>query len=284
MSANSPFGKVDGVLFVDVVSLRSVLSVIGPVTVEGFKYTADNVLNQVLYTNYLLFPTADQTNVRRDVQSNVAKAVFAALRGGSFSLPQLAQTLKEDAKGRHLLAWSANPAEQAMWVKVGADGAIGPDDMMVSVQNLSASKLDFFIRPTVTMTAELLSDHQQIEMDVTVTNPRRTTSSPYIEGGLDCCVVPGDQRIYLLLYMPASAYNITSYKPEFSTAGTDGGMTVAGVIYTVPYGQTSQIHFSFQLPLSQASVNLLPSSRVAPVPYVINGLRFHDSVYRKMPI
>ncbi len=147
MSANSAFGKVDGVLFVDVVTLRAVLRVVGPVTVNGFKYSADNVVAQVLYRNYLLYPTADQTNARRDVQSNVARAAFTALRSGAYSIPQLAHALDLVAKGRHLLAWSADPAEEAMWVKLGADGALGPDKLMVSVQNVSASKLDVFITP-----------------------------------------------------------------------------------------------------------------------------------------
>ncbi len=285
MSANSPFGKVDGVLFVDVVTLRSVLSVIGPVTVNGTKYTADNVLPQVLFTNYLLFPTADQTNARRDVQSQVARAAFAALQGGNFSLPSLAHELETDAKGRHLLAWSADPAEEAMWTKLGADGSIGPDDLMVSVQNVSASKLDFFIKPIVTMQVQQFSEHQQIDMYVTVTNPRRPVTSAYIEGGTKCCVVPGDQRIYLLFYLPANTYNISSYTPEFSTVGRDGGMTVVGMIYIVPYSQTSQVHITFFLPPTQTFVTLLPSSRVLPVQYYVNG-GFHtdDAMPRKLPI
>jgi hypothetical protein len=285
MSANSAFGKVDGVLFVDVVTLRAVLRVVGPVTVNGFKYSADNVVAQVLYRNYLLYPTADQTNARRDVQSNVARAAFTALRSGAYSIPQLAHALDLVAKGRHLLAWSADPAEEAMWVKLGADGALGPEKLMVSVQNVSASKLDVFITPTVSIQAQRFSEHQQIDMNITVTNPRRPLTSPYIEGGTRCCVVPGDQRVYLLLYLPASAFNIASYKPDFSTVGTDGGMTVVGMIYVVPYGQTSIIHVSFFLPPSLNEVTLVPSSRVIPVPFVVNGnYRTDDAIPRKMPI
>jgi len=283
MSANSPFGKVDGVLFVDVVTLRSVLSVIGPVTVDGFKYTADNVLTQVLYANYLLYPTANQTNARRDVQSNVARAAFSALRGGAFSLPKLAHELGTDAKGRHLLAWSGDPGEQAMWVKLGADGSLGPDDLMVSVQNVSASKLDLFIQPIVTVAVQRLSDRQEVDMYVTLTNPRRGATSAYIEGGTPCCVFPGDQRVYLLFYLPASAYKITSYKPEFSTQGNDGGMIVAGMIFIVPYSETTNVHISFLLPPSQRTVTVLPSSRVRPVQFVVNGKHYSDAVPTKLP-
>ncbi len=285
MSANSPFGKVDGVLFVDVVTLRSILQVIGPVTVDGFSYSAANVETQVLYINYLLYPNAEAATARRDVQSDVARTALSALRGGGFSIPLLAHELESDAQGRHLLAWSSDPAEEAMWVKLGADGAIGPDDLMVSVQNVSASKLDLFIDPVVTIQDQQFPDHQQVDMDVTVTNPRRPVTSAYIEGGTPCCVLPGDQRIYLLFYLPASAYRIKSYTPTFSTSGTDGGMEVVGMIYVVPYSESSTIHITFFLPPSQTSVTVLPSSRVVPEQYVVNGtLHTNDAVPRHLPI
>ncbi len=285
MSANSPFGKVDGVIFVDVVTLQSVLKVIGPVTFGGFKYNANNIIPQLLFTNYLLYPTAETSDARRDVQSDVARAAFSALRGGGFSIPDLAEALETDAKGRHLLAWSSNPAEEAMWTKLGADGSLAPNDLMVSVQNVSASKLDFFIQPIVTMQVQQFSDHQRVDMYVTVTNPRRPVTSAYIEGGTACCVLPGDQRIYLLFYLPASAFNINAYTPEFSTEGSDGPMTVVGMIYIVPYSQTVQVHISFFLPPSLASVTVLPSSRVAPEEYYVNG-GFHisDALPHKLPI
>jgi hypothetical protein len=285
MSANSPFGKVDGVLFVDVVTLRSVLTVIGPITVDGFKYTAANILPQLLYTNYLLYPTAEQTTARRDVQSDVARSAFSALRGSGFSVPSLAHELELDAKGRHLLAWSSDPSEEAMWTQLGADGSLAPNDLMVTAQNVSASKLDIFINPVVTVEAQQFADHQQIDMYVTVTNPRRAQTSAYIEGGAPCCVLPGDQRIYLLFYLPASSYDIVSRNPPFSTVGTDGGMTVVGMIYIVPYSETSTIHISFFLPPSLNFVTLLPSSRAIPEQYVVNGgFRTNDAFPRKFPI
>lgn len=285
MSANSAFGPVDGVMFVDVVTLRSVLDVVGGVTVDGTRYTAANVEGQLLYLNYLKFPTSDQTNARRDVQSQVANAAFAAIRNGSFSLPRLAKALGQDAKGRHLLAWSPDPAVQAMWTKIGADGAIGPNNIMVSAQNVSASKLDFFINPKVSLNFQAFSEHQSADMTVTITNPRRAKTSAYVEGGSLGYVVPGDQRVYLLLYLPASAYNVVSHSPEFNTIGTDGGMNVVGMTYIVPYGQTTQVHITFNLPPSQTYAVLLPSSRLVPVPFTVNGnFRTNDAQPRLIPL
>jgi hypothetical protein len=285
MSANSPFGPVDGVMFIDVVTLRSVLSVVGPVTTDGFTYNANNVLAQILYTNYLLYPTTESTNTRRDVQSDVARAAFDALQSRSYSLPALAQQLQLAAKGRHLLAWSPNPDEEHLWTKLGAGGQLGADDLMVSVQNVSASKLDFFIKPIVTIGVQQFSDHQSVDMYVTMANPRRPVTSAYIEGGLNCCVLPGDQRVYLLFYLPKTAYNLTSYQPHFSTVGHDGPMQVVGMIYIVPYGQTTTVHISFYLPPSQTAVTVVPSARLTPEIYSVNGhITVADTVPVKLPI
>jgi hypothetical protein len=271
MSANSVLGHVDGVLFVDVVTLRAVLDVVGPVTVGGTVYNAGNVEEQILFKNYLQFPTIEETNARRDVQSQVANAAFAALRGSSFSMPKLAKSLQGATKGRHLLAWSADPGEEAMWTKIGADGTIGPNDLMVSVQNVSASKLDYFLDPKVNMDIQRFSEHQQVELTVTITNPRRAVTSAYVEGGSTGYVVPGDQRVYVILYLPATAYDLVNHDPQFNTVGTDGGMVVGGMIYIVPYGQTTQLHVSFKISPDQNYANLIPSSRLRPIEYTING-------------
>jgi len=283
MSAKSPLGHVDGVLFVDVVTLRSLLQVVGPVTVDGASYTAANVEQKLLFDNYVRYPTLDTNNVRRDVQSQVANDAFAALRSGSFSLPGLAKALGEDIKGRHLLAWSTNPAEQAMWTKLAADGTIGPNDLMVTVQNDNASKLDYFIDPTVDLNIVQQSDHQQVDMTVTVNNPRRAASSPYIEGGLPGVVVPGDHRLYLLLYLPGTAYAITNVDPQFVAGGVDSGMQVAGMVYTVAYGQTRSVHITFSVPLTQTYVRLLPSGRLRPVGYTLNGYHVNDAKVTLLP-
>ncbi|MDP9074156.1 MAG: DUF4012 domain-containing protein [Actinomycetota bacterium] len=285
MSANSALGPVDGVLFVDVVTLRAVLDVVGPVTVDGTVYRAANVEEQLLFKNYVLYPTIETTNARRDVQSQVANAAFAALRSAPFSLPKLAKSLQGATKGRHLLAWSADPAEQAMWTKIGADGTIGANDFMVSVQNVSASKLDYFIDPKVNMDIQLFSEHQQVDLTVTLTNPRRTQTSAYVEGGSRGYVVPGDQRVYVLLYLPSTAYDLVNHDPQFNTLGTDGPMVVAGLVYIVPYGQTTQVHVSFKIPVTTTYAHLIPASRLRPVQYTINGI-FHadDSTKALIPL
>jgi hypothetical protein len=278
MSARSPIGPVDGVIFVDMVTLRSLLDMVGPVNVNGVTYTADNVYNELLYRDYLRFATGAEASARHEAQSQVAAAIFEVLRTRPFSFARLAHELSQNAKGRHVLAWSSHPDEEAMWVKSGASGSLCANCLMISPQNVSASKLDYFIDPRAAMRVEHYSEHQEVNLSVTISNAHRVKTSPYIEGGVSGYNRSGDQRVYLLLYLPASAYNVINPSPGFMTIGTDGPMGVVGMIYIVPNGQTKTVDIHFSLPLSQRAVSLLPSSRLRPIQISVNGAHYNDAV------
>jgi len=281
MSSQSPLGAVDGVIFVDVVTLQGLVSVIGPVTVDGVTYTAGTIAEQLLHANYLTFGTLDTRFDRYDAQSKVATAIFQAMNERAFSIPAVAAVLADAAKGRHLQAWSSDASEQELWQKLGADGALNAQQLGVLVTNVSASKLDFFIDPAITITsAPLGTNNTRVRMRLTIANPRRdpNQTSPYIEGGQEGYVNPGDHRAYVLFYLPAAAFNIENEELGFSTAGTDGPVRVAGMTYIIPQGETKTIEVDFTLPNSDTTVELLPSARLRPEGYTINGRLSTDAV------
>jgi hypothetical protein len=273
MSAQSQFGPVDGVLFVDVVTLKALLAAAGPVTVDGAQYSATNVAEELLYRNYLRFPTETDLNARHDQQGVIASAIFEALRTRSVPMGSLAHSLSQSVKGRHLLAWSSRQDEQELWTRVGASGAIAPYGLMISPQNVSASKLDYFIKPRVTMNVTRLSTFSQVDLTVTIYNAPRHPTSPMIEGGQPGFEKPGDHRVYLLVYLPSDAFDVGNASPGFVTVGTDGGMKVVGMMYTTALGQTSNTKISFRLPLSWANVVLLPSGRLNPIDVTVHSGR-----------
>ncbi|MEY2449140.1 MAG: hypothetical protein QOH79_2616 [Acidimicrobiaceae bacterium] len=280
LSAQSPLGAVDGVIFVDVVTLQRLISVIGPVGVDGVTYTAATVTDQLLHSNYLKFGTNDVRSGRQDEQSKVATAIFQAMNDRTFSIPAVAGVLADAAKGRHLQAWSRDPAEQVLWEKLGADGALHDDQLGVLVTNVSANKLDFFIDPTISITtAPLGTRDTRVRLRLTIANPRRNANrtSPYIEG--DGEFVPtGDHLAYVLFYLPAAAFNIENREPGFGTAGTDGPMNVAGMTYVIAQGETRTVEVDFTLPNSHTAIELLPSARLRPERYTINGRPYTDAV------
>jgi hypothetical protein len=287
MSEQSPLGPVDGAIFVDVVTLQSLVQVIGPVTVDGITYTAENIAEQLLHGNYLKFPTLDDRFARYDAQGNVATAIFQAMNDRKFSLTRLAAVLSDGAKGRHLQAWSRDPAEEKLWEQLGADGGLDGHQLGVLVTNVSANKLDWFIDPEIDIRTEPLSGgNSRVHMKLTITNPTRAPNdtSPYIEGGSPPYVGPGDHRAYVLFYLPTNAVDIGNADPGFTTDGNDGLATVGGMFSLVPQGTTKTISVDFTLPNADAIVQLLPSSRLRPQRYTINGVTVTDAVPIPVPL
>jgi hypothetical protein len=54
-------------------------------------------------------------------------------------------------------------------------------------------------------------------------------------------------------------------------------MKVVGMIYKTAVGQTSNVKITFRLPLSWASVVLLPSGRLDPIQVTVNNAHYTDA-------
>ena len=148
------FGPVDGVLVVDVVMLRELLSVIGPVDVDGITYTADNIEQQILNENYLRFDSGDG---RRRASRGTGRDRLGDLRGvegtrrgdrrprsGACSAPPTVATSSPTP---------TIPTSRTCGSTSAPRGRSTPLALMVTVQNIAADKLDWYIDPTVTLRA-----------------------------------------------------------------------------------------------------------------------------------
>jgi hypothetical protein len=274
------FGKVDGVLEVDAVALSHLLKVIGPVELEGIRYTAANVEQQVLNANYVKYDTLLERGQRADVQAALAKAIFQAFKDRDVPVVKLALAMRDAAKGRHLLAHSDDPAVQSLWASVGADGKLPEAGLMVTVQNVDANKLDWFVQPTVTMNVLPALDgswHARLTVAVTNPVPPKGQDSPYVDGSYDG-PTKGSHRPMVAVYLPGTAYNITSLDLPFSERGADPPLQMAANRFRIPLGQTTRVAFDFSMPKSSIGAIVLPSGRVRPVTYVVNGQKVTDAV------
>lgn len=279
MSAQSTTGPVEGVLEVDAVALRALLEVIGPVTLDGVEYTADNVESKVLYENYLAYDTVAEREGRQEQQGQIAKAIFDALKTRDIEIADLARGLREAAKGRHLLAWSRDAEMQKLWEQVGATGELGPLGLMVAAQNIAANKLDYFIEPRITMTSfpETGTDSWRVRVTVTIENPADAATNAYIDG-TSPRYPDGLHRTMVSLYLPASAYDIRPIGGKFSEGGEDPPVQMVAQRVLVAKGQTVRPGFEFSVPGDDVGAVVYPSGRVHPQSYELNGHAFNDSV------
>lgn len=281
MSAKSALGPVDGVMMVDILTLKVILAATGPVELDGTTYTYENVEQRVQNENYLDFGAADAATraARAEVQSQLGAAVFSALNTRPVELGTLVAGLKAAAESRHFLAWSPDPDLQELWVKLNADGGLDPDGIRVDFENISANKLDWYITPRLSLARVGGDDENDLmRLTISVTNPKRPETSPVVEGTVYAKVNgfrPGEHRSFVVIGLPRTAHAIRSSDPPISGIGRDGPMMMATMHLSVIEGQTREAAVTFKVPKGQR-FKLLPMARAHTVAILTPEGRWND--------
>jgi hypothetical protein len=224
----------------------------------------------------LLF--GDNPATRVEAQGKVASAVFDTLNQGHFPLLRLMSAFAGAGQGRHLLAWSSKPALESLWARLGVQGSLAPDGLMLNVENNGVNKLDWYIDPTATLTtARGPRGTTIVRLRLAVPNPYRDVTSDYIEGdGPAFGVPPFHHRVILALYLPAAAFNVTSVDPAFFATAPDGPMKVAATRFDILLGTTRSVSVQFSLPSTSHELLLLPSGRIRPIRVAVSGSTVDD--------
>jgi hypothetical protein len=80
----------------------------------------------------------------------------------------------------------------------------------------------------------------------------------------------------LLVYLPTDAYDVVNLVPGLTRLARVGPVAAAGVVVRIPRGQTQVTRLSFSLPLSVDAFDIVPSTRLSPIIYDLNGHLFSD--------
>jgi hypothetical protein len=162
---------LDGVLYLDPETLATMMRLTGPVTVPGYDkpLTADTGADFLLREQYALF----QTDTRHEFLVDAATTVFKKLTSKLLPQPKkIADTLAPSVAERRLMLHSFHPEEQALFQRLGIDGAIPPVDgdfLSVRASNLGLNKIDAYTRRTVTDDVTVDPANSTVHATVTVT-------------------------------------------------------------------------------------------------------------------
>jgi len=272
--------RVDGVLQLDIVGLKAFLEVIGPVELDGRRYDAANVERLLMHDLYVEYDV--EQGERREDLSRLAAAAFKSLAAGDWPLDTLAKAFRRAAAGRHLLAWSERPVDQGAWEGLGVDGGLHRDGFMVTVQNHTGNKLDWFIRPTVDVELERPEGKwRRISARIRIDNPTPLGESPFVAGN-GSLVPAGDHRALVAVYLPGWATNVEVPGRTPLLIGTDGPMRVVAVRLDVARGGSVTVDVVFSVPPEIDSIVLLPSGRARPVRVRLNGRPTNDAAARTL--
>ncbi len=153
---------VDGVIAVDPVGLQALLQLTGPVAVQGWPVpvTADNVIDVTLRQAYDVFGTVRGQRV--EFLGDVAEAVWKRATQMSLGSPaHLANILGGAGRQGHLHLWFADPKEEALALRLDVGGAVPPvrsDSLLVTNQNASGNKVDYYLTRHMDYTVQLDPD------------------------------------------------------------------------------------------------------------------------------
>ena len=151
---------VDGVIAIDVPGLAALLSVVGPVDVEGIgqPISASNAARVLLHELYETYPRSQQAT-RKDVLERVPAAIVEKLQGGSYDGVALGHRMGDAAAGGHLRLFSLVEAEEEAFERSGLGGGPGVKDpertFHVSIQNGAGNKLDYYLDVAIEVNVSL---------------------------------------------------------------------------------------------------------------------------------
>lgn len=267
--------SVDGVLVLDPVALSSILGASGPVEVDGRSIEPEDVIRELLFDQYW----EEDVAVRRDRLDEIAHAALGTLDETGIDLVSLARRLQDTVAGRHILAWSPHPQQQAAWEAVGADGDMGAESLAVSVINRGANKLDTFLEVGAEIGFEPVTEGQHVTLTVTLANRASSSFPPYVLGPASSLgYEPGTYSGLLAVSLPGAASN-----PAFrdsagaATRGPDGPGHVISVFVEIAPGEQFVHEISFGLPSTATSLRVEPSARVPGIEWTAAGFDWIDT-------
>jgi hypothetical protein len=181
--------RPDVVLLLDVVALAALASLDGRPLVlpDGTEVEGERLVDELLVDAYADAgeDEAEQSVRRTELRAAAGNAATRLLDDAGIDAVAAAREVLPLLRGRHLTAWAADPEVQQQLVAAGAAGEVvaGEDDLVhVSVNNLTANKLDYYVHRSVSHTARLHDGRAEVVQRVVLENRAPDGLVPYVTG------------------------------------------------------------------------------------------------------
>ena len=256
---------VDGVVAVDLTTLRLFLQAIGPVQVPGYDRPVDSNNMQTMLISYWEAPRvgapgreeSDWWQHRKDFAADLLAAILSRLSAHADpeELAALAQAAGTALRQRHLLLYVTDPQGQAFLRQMGWDGALrdSPGDYLLVVDsNVGFNKVNPNIEQTI--------DYQAVvDPDGAATVQLTLTYRHRVQQPMPACVHEsryGDryadllERCYwdwLRIYLPQGSQPVRlSGADEPAEVYQESGRTVVATSFLLESGQARQIQLLYR--------------------------------------
>jgi hypothetical protein len=245
--------SVDGVIAIDPELVKGVLSVIGPVKVDGKTFTPDNVVDELEFEVEKGYVTAGiSMQERKGIVSRLTDAVMARLGSASVSeLVALAGVFDASVKEKHFLAWFKDANLQKMAADAGWTGELtsGPvDSVAVFDANLASLKTDQTINRSVRYSFR--PDGSGLVGSVAVTYANRgsfTWKTTRYRTYARVFLPPGTEFVEVRGAMKDDKIKDPARRPGTADVGDELGRRWFGAFVSVEPGETRTLEFRFRI-------------------------------------
>lgn len=248
--------EVDAVVALDPVTLSYLLRATGPVTLPtGEVIDGDDAVPLLLDEVYRRF--ADPREQDAFFQG-AAAAVFGALAEGRGDSTALVEALTRAGDERRLLVWNADAADQAVLDGSTLQGALPVSDdtrttVGVFLNDGTGSKMDYYLHPR-TAIGWCADGLATLRVSLRNDAPEPSTLPPYVTGGGEYGVRPGDALTGVYVYLPPGAEVVDrrtssdgAVAPGFAGGLHDGRAVVKWSVQLSP-GQTGVLDLDIRMP------------------------------------
>ena len=230
------FGEqLDGVIAVDPSSLSYVLKATGPITLaSGEIITSENVVAETLQKAYKRYEK--DNNARKQYLVDIMNAAASKITSGQYSKIEMAKAIKRGLIENRILLYSRDQEAQKELSTVRLGGFLSKDpnnEYRAVIQNIDASKLDYYLKRSVVVETKSCKNTQQTQVRVRLTNTLKSGVGlpAYVltraDKGKPADLVTGQHRFKLFIYGPTNA-KLVSVLRENREDGLGGGSTERG--------------------------------------------------------
>ena len=222
-------GKLDGAIAVDPTALSYILRSTGEIRLKsGEKITSENVVEETLKNAYERYEK--DNDARKQYLVEIMNATAAKLTTGEYSKVKMAKALRDGIKANRILIYSTNQSAQKQLEKVRLGGHLGlaaNNEYRTVIQNIDASKLDYYLDRSVTIESKSCQKVKQTQVRIRVTNTLETGVglSAYVltraDKGKPASLITGAHRFKVFIYGPTDA-KLISVSRENRTADLGG--------------------------------------------------------------
>ena len=230
------FGEqLDGVIAVDPSSLSYALKATGPITLaNGSVITSENLVAETLQKAYKRYEK--DNNARKQYLVDIMNAAASKITSGEYSKIEMAKAIKRGLIENRILLYSRDQAAQEELSAVRLGGFLGKEpnnEYRAVIQNIDASKLDYYLQKNVVIETKSCKNIQQTQVRVKLTNTLKSGKGlpAYVltraDKGKPTDLVTGQHRFKLFIYGPTNA-KLVSVLRENRTSGLGGGSAERG--------------------------------------------------------